>query len=169
MSANTQIVVVGNLTEDPSDSTTGQGIRVSNVSIASTKRLFDRESGEWKDGAPMYYRGSVWRNTAANVVKSLHKGDRVIAIGEIEDASYEKDGVKHKAINLVISEIAASLEFATAELTRKGGSGKSKAEPKDEDDDFNPKSEKKDKKKDKKKKDKEKPAAAAADSDDDFS
>ena len=119
------ITIVGQLTEDPQVRTLQNGIKVANVSIASSGRSFDRESNEWKDKPAVFYRGSVWRRGAENVEASLKKGSRVIAIAEAVPNSYEKDGVTINTVQYEILEIGASLEFATAALTKNQSNGSS--------------------------------------------
>ena len=50
MAGDTIITVVGNLTADPELRFTPSGAAVANFTVASTPRMFDRQSNEWKDG-----------------------------------------------------------------------------------------------------------------------
>ncbi|MFC8797337.1 single-stranded DNA-binding protein [Promicromonospora sp. NPDC057138] len=118
MAGETVITVIGNLTGDPDLRYTASGTPVANLSVASTPRTFDRDAGEWKDGATLFLRGSLWREAAENVVASLHKGDRVIVQGALVQRSYEKDGDKHTVIEVEIHEIGPSLRYAQAAVTR---------------------------------------------------
>ena len=89
----TYITVRGNLTADPVGRTTANGATVVNLRVASNARRFDRETGEFRDGDPMYIGVTCWRNLAANVLASLRKGDSVVVIGKFLMRSYEaKDG-----------------------------------------------------------------------------
>ena len=71
MAGDTIITVVGNLTADPELRYTQNGVAVANLTIASTPRSFDRQSGEWKDGETLFMRASVWREFAEHVASSL--------------------------------------------------------------------------------------------------
>lgn len=123
------IIVTGNLTDDPSDRTTAAGgKKVSNFTIAATPRFFDREANEWKDGETTFYRSTVWDRVAENVIASLTKGSRVIAIGKIKPDTYtDKDGVNHNGFKLEIDEIGPSLEYATATVTKNQRGGNTAA------------------------------------------
>lgn len=122
MSGETQITVVGNLTADPELRYTQSGLAVANLTIASTPRTFDRQSNEWKDGDPLFLRGSVWREFAEHVAQSLTKGARVIAVGDLTQRSYETEaGEKRTTFELRITEIGPSLRYATAQVTRTTG------------------------------------------------
>ncbi|MBN6776971.1 single-stranded DNA-binding protein [Pseudoclavibacter alba] len=122
MAGDTIITVVGNLTADPELRYTHNGLAVANFTIASTPRVFDRQSNEWKDGEALFLRASVWREFAEHVASSLQKGSRVIAQGKLKQRSFEtKEGEKRTSIELDIDEIGPSLRYATAQVTRSSG------------------------------------------------
>lgn len=124
MAGETVITVVGNLTADPEIRYTQSGVAVASFTIASTPRTFDRNSGEWKDGEALFLRGTVWRDFAEHVSKSLTKGSRVIATGSLRQRSYEtREGEKRTSYELDIDEIGPSLRYATAAVTRTSSSG----------------------------------------------
>lgn len=122
MSGETTLTIVGNLTADPELRYTQAGLAVTNFTIASTPRVFDRKSNEWKDGDALFIRASVWRDFAEHVANSLQKGMRVIAQGRLRQRDYEtKDGDRRTVIELEVEEIGPSLRFATATVTRAQG------------------------------------------------
>jgi len=124
MAGNTQITVVGNITADPELKFTPSGAAVTNFTIASTPRQFDRATNEWKDGDTLFMRSSIWREAAENVAESLTKGMRVIAQGDIVQRSYEtREGEKRTVVELQVDEIGPSLRYATAKVTKKAASG----------------------------------------------
>lgn len=124
MASETVITVVGNLTGDPELRYTQSGVGVANFTIASTPKIFDKQSNEWKDGDALFLRASVWKEFAEHVAGSLTKGSRVIATGRLKQKSYEtKEGEKRTSIELEIDEIGPSLRFATAQVTRAASSG----------------------------------------------
>ena len=119
MAGETTITVVGNLTADPELRFTPNGLAVANFTVASTPRFFDRKSGEWKDGDALFLRCTVWRQVAENVAESLTRGARVIVEGNLKQRSYEtREGEKRTAVELEVTEIGASLTFATAQVTK---------------------------------------------------
>lgn len=124
MAGETIITVVGNLTADPELRYTQTGLAVANFTIASTPRIFDRASNEWKDGEALFLRASCWREFAEHVAGSLTKGSRVIATGRLKQRSYDdRDGNKRTTIELEVDEIGPSLRYATAQVTRASGGG----------------------------------------------
>lgn len=119
MTGETTLTIVGNLTADPELRYTQAGHAVANFTIASTPSLFDKASGQWKDGEPLFLRASVWRDYAENVAKSLKKGTRVIATGRLRMRRYETDsGEKRTSTELEIDDIGPALRWATAEVAR---------------------------------------------------
>jgi single-strand DNA-binding protein len=128
VAGETIITVVGNLTADPELRYTQNGVAVANFTIASTPRMYDRASGEWKDGEALFLRASVWREFAEHVANSLTKGSRVIASGRLRQRSYEtKEGEKRTSIELEVDEVGPSLRYATAAITRVPSSGRAPA------------------------------------------
>ena len=119
MAGETIITVVGNLTADPELRYTQNGLAVANFTIASTPKVFDRQSNEWKDGEALFLRASVWKEHAEHVAGSLTKGSRVVATGRLKQRSYEtKEGEKRTSIEFEVDEIGPSLRYATASVTR---------------------------------------------------
>uniref|UniRef100_UPI00066BABEF single-stranded DNA-binding protein n=1 Tax=Streptomyces sp. SBT349 TaxID=1580539 RepID=UPI00066BABEF len=124
MAGETVITVVGNLVDDPELRFTPSGAAVAKFRVASTPRLFDRQTNEWRDGESLFLTCSVWRQAAENVAESLTKGTRVIVQGRLKQRSYEdRDGVKRTVFELEVDEVGASLRSATAKVTRAAGRG----------------------------------------------
>lgn len=118
MAGDTTITVIGNLTADPELRFTPSGAAVSNFTVASTPRSFDKASGEWKDGDALFLRCSVWRQAAENIAESLTRGTRVIVSGRLVQRSYEKDGEKRTVYELQVDEVGPSLKYATAKVQK---------------------------------------------------
>ncbi|MEU7790106.1 single-stranded DNA-binding protein [Amycolatopsis sp. NPDC049159] len=119
MAGETMVTVIGNLTADPELRFTPAGAAVANFTIASTPRQLDRESGEWRDGDPMFLRCSVWRQYAENAAESLLRGSRVIAHGRLRQRSYDTaEGEKRTVTELDVDELGPCLRYATAKVTK---------------------------------------------------
>ena len=127
MAGDTILTVVGNLTADPELRFTPSGAAVANFTVASTPRMMDRQTNEWKDGDPLFMRCSIWREAAENVAESLTRGSRVIVTGRLKQRSYEtREGEKRTVVELEVDEIGPSLKYATAKVnkaSRSGGGG----------------------------------------------
>ena len=119
MAGDTIITVVGNLTADPELRFTPSGAAVANFTVASTPRMFDRQTNEWKDGEALFLRCSVWRQAAENVAESLTRGARVVVTGRLKQRSFEtKEGEKRTVVELEVDEIGPSLRYATAKVNK---------------------------------------------------
>ncbi|KAA0018484.1 single-stranded DNA-binding protein [Antrihabitans cavernicola] len=126
MAGDTIITVIGNLTADPELRFTPAGAAVANFTVASTPRMFDRNSNEWKDGEALFMRCNIWREAAENVAESLTRGSRVIVSGRLKQRSYEtREGEKRTVVELEVDEIGPSLKYATAKVNKasRGGGG----------------------------------------------
>jgi single-strand DNA-binding protein len=119
MAGETVITIVGNITADPELRFTPSGAAVANFTVASTPRVMDRQTNEWKDGEALFMRCSIWRQAAENVAESLTRGTRVIVSGRLKQRSYEtKEGEKRTVVELDVEEIGPSLKYATAKVNR---------------------------------------------------
>ena len=113
------LTIVGNLTADPELRFTPSGQAVANFTVASTSRLFDRQTNEWKDGDTVFIRCSVWRQYAENVAESLTKGTRVIVTGRLKVRQYEtREGGKGTSVECDVDEVGPALKNATAKVNR---------------------------------------------------
>ncbi len=125
MAGETSITIIGNLTADPELRYTQSGAAVTNFTVASTPRVLDRASGQWKDGDALFMRCNIWRQPAENVAESLNRGDRVVVVGRLKQRSFEtREGEKRTVVELDVDEIGPSLRYATAKVNkvaRQGG------------------------------------------------
>jgi single-strand DNA-binding protein len=124
MAGETVITVVGNLVDDPELRFTPSGAAVAKFRIASTPRVFDKQTNEWKDGEALFLTCSVWRQAAENVAESLARGTRVIVQGRLKQRSYEdKEQVKRTVYEIDVDEVGVSLARATAKVTKNPAGG----------------------------------------------
>jgi single-strand DNA-binding protein len=124
---DTPITVVGNLVADPELRFTPSGQPVATFRIASTPRIRDNASGDWKDGDSLFLTCNVWRQAAENVAESLQRGMRVIVTGRLKQRNYEtKEGEKRTVYEVEADDVGPSLRNASAKVNRASrGSGES--------------------------------------------
>jgi single-strand DNA-binding protein len=126
MAGETVITIVGNLVDDPELRFTPSGAAVANFRIASTPRIYDRQSGEWRDGDTLFLTCSVWRQAAENVAETLQKGMRAIVQGRLKSRQYEtREGEKRTVFEIDVDEVGPSLRSATAKVAKTTRSGAS--------------------------------------------
>ena len=62
----------------------------------------------------------AWGGLAENAATSLAKGTRVVVTGRFDQRSWEtQEGDKRSKVEITADDLAASLRWATAEVTRK--------------------------------------------------
>ena len=121
---DTPITVVGNLVADPELRFTASGQPVATFRIASTPRIRDNATNEWKDGDSLFLSCNVWRQAAENVAESLQRGMRVIVTGRLKQRSYEtKEGEKRTVFEVEVDDVGPSLRNASAKVARANRTG----------------------------------------------
>ena len=127
------LTIVGNLVAEPDLAFTPAGAARCSFTVASTPRVFDKASNEWRDGDALFLRCTVWRDLAEHVAESLERGSRVIVTGKLKQRSYEKDGEKRTAYEVEVDEVGPSLRWATAKPVRAQGGGRPAAKTVEDD------------------------------------
>ncbi|MEU4648609.1 single-stranded DNA-binding protein [Nocardia fluminea] len=122
MPSEPTLPLVGNLSSEIELTFTPSGVAVAHFTVASTPRVFDRNTGQWRDGDPLFLRCNIWREAAENAAESLSRGARVLVMGRLKQRSYEtRDGDKRTIYELEVDELGPSLRFARAQVTRTTG------------------------------------------------
>ena len=112
------ITVVGNMTRDPELKFLNSGQAAVRISIAVNRRWQNRTTQEWEERVS-YFEVTGYGALAENAANSLAKGTRVVVTGRLEQRSWETDnGEKRSVVEINADEIAPSLRFATAAVTR---------------------------------------------------
>jgi len=121
---DTPITIVGNLVADPELRFTASGQPVATFRVASTPRVMDRQTNEWKDGDSLFLTCNVWRQAAENVAESLQRGMRVIVTGRLRQRNYEtKEGEKRTVFEVEVDDVGPSLRNASAKVNRASRGG----------------------------------------------
>ena len=95
-----RVVLTGNLTRDPELRSTGSGLAVCSMRIASNTRRKD-QSGQWVD-KPNYFDVTVFGAQGENCHRFLSKGRPVAVDGRLEWREYtDKDQNKRQAVEIV--------------------------------------------------------------------
>lgn len=113
MAGAVTVQAVGNLAADPELRFTSTGQAVAGLRVACTPRRRGAD-GQWTDGDTIWLKCTVWGPLAEHVAESLRRGDQVVLSGQLRDDSYEKDGQRVTAHQVVVDHIGPSLQFATA-------------------------------------------------------
>lgn len=95
--------IIGNLTRDPEIKSLPSGVKVTNMSIA-TNRVWYNEAKE-KQESVEYHNIVVFGKQAENVATYLKKGSQALVIGRIQTRSWESDGAKKYATEIVADTV----------------------------------------------------------------
>ena len=113
MAYDNTVTVVGNVTRDPELRFTPGGAAVASFGLAWNRK------GQNDKEIVSFFDVTCWRNLAENVAESITKGSRVIVYGRLDQRSWEnQDGERRSKVEIVADDVAPSLKWATAELTR---------------------------------------------------
>jgi single-strand DNA-binding protein len=119
MAGETVITLIGNTCADPELRFTQSGAAVCSFTVASTPRVFDKQSGQYRDGDALFLRVNVWRQMAETTAESVVRGTRVVVTGRLRQRSFEtKEGEKRTVVELEADEVAVSLRYATAKVNK---------------------------------------------------
>lgn len=103
MSSLNKVMLIGNLGADPELKHVGDNRAVCSLSLATN------ESYKGKDGARVekveWHRITVWGDQAESCAKYLSKGRSVYVEGRLQTRSYEKDGQKRYATDIVADRV----------------------------------------------------------------
>lgn len=108
--------LVGNLTRDPELHYTSSGKGVANFAVAVNRRY--QVNGEWQEQTS-YFDVVAWGPLGENIAGSLSKGHRVVAVGRLEQRSWETDaGDKRTKIELIADSVGPDLRWAEVKVTK---------------------------------------------------
>lgn len=124
------ITILGNLTRDVELRETPSGKKVTQVSLACNRSF--RRGDEWEEETT-FVDVTVWGNLAENLAASAGKGTEILVVGRLGQEHWEnkEDGSPRSKHAIVADNVAVSLQWATAEVTKvkKGGSSSAPKRP----------------------------------------
>lgn len=103
MGSVNKVILVGNLGADPELKYTPSSRPLCNLRIATTE-VYKDKSGQRQEKTE-WHRVTVWGDTAENCNKYLSKGRSVYVEGRLQTRSYDKDGQKHYATDIVADKV----------------------------------------------------------------
>lgn len=92
-----QVILIGRLTRDPELKTTTAGTTICNFTIA-----VDRED---KNQTTDFFNCTAFNNVGQSVYNYQKKGNLIAVNGSININSYEKDGEKRQATNIIAGRV----------------------------------------------------------------
>lgn len=98
-----QVTLHGNLGQDPDLKVTPGGKAVLNLRLATTTSYVDANSVRQEQTD--WHTVTIWGKRAAALSKILRKGAPLLVSGRLQTRSYEKNGEKRYAVDVVAHEI----------------------------------------------------------------
>lgn len=90
-----KVILIGNVGMDPEVRTVEGGAKVARVRLATTERLYDRQSGETKEHTE-WHTITLWRGLADVVDRYVRKGSQIYVEGRLRTREWmDKDNNKH--------------------------------------------------------------------------
>ena len=99
-----KVILVGNVGQDPEVRALENGVKVARVRLATTERMFNRQTNESTEHTE-WHTVTLWRGLAEVVDKYVRKGSQIYVEGRLRSRDWEKDGVKHYAVEVVADDM----------------------------------------------------------------
>ena len=105
MASVNKVILVGNLGRDPETRTFPSGDQVCNVTLATTDKWKDKQSGEMRE-ATEWHRLVFNGRLAEIAAQYLRKGSQIYVEGQIRTRKYtDKDGVEKYATDIRVDQM----------------------------------------------------------------
>lgn len=112
--------IIGHLGKDPESRTLSNGNLVVTLSVATSRRWKEKESGEKKEKT-FWHRVVIYNKAQAEACqKFLKKGAKVMVLGDLETRDYEADGQQRTITEILVSAFQGEVIFLDK---REGGGG----------------------------------------------
>jgi single-strand DNA-binding protein len=95
---------VGNIGKDPETRYMPNGDAVTNITLATSESWKDKNTGEQKE-LTEWHRVTFYRKLAEIVAEYVKKGSKLYVEGALRTRSWEQDGVKRYATEIIASEM----------------------------------------------------------------
>ena len=99
-----KVILLGNVGQDPEVRTLESGVKVVRLRLATTERIFNRQTNESTDHTE-WHTITLWRGLADVADKFVRKGSQIYIEGRIRSREWEKDGQRHFGIEIVADEM----------------------------------------------------------------
>lgn len=118
-----EVRIAGRLGQDPELRYTASGVAVCTISIATSTRYQDKQSGEWKERTE-WHRAVLYRKQAEFVGQRLKKGAQVYVEGELRTRKWQdNNGVERQITEVHASRIQTPDKLEGREGTAKPQNG----------------------------------------------
>ena len=100
-----KVILVGNVGIDPEVRTTESGVKVARVRLATTERIYDRQTNESKE-LTEWHTITLWRGLADVVDRFVRKGSQIYVEGRLRTREWtDKDNIKRYTTEILADEM----------------------------------------------------------------
>lgn len=100
-----KVILVGNVGADPEIRTLESGVKMARIRIATTERIYNRESQEARDHTE-WHSVVLWRNLADVTDRFVRKGSQVYIEGRLRSREWtDQQGAKRYSIEIVADDL----------------------------------------------------------------
>lgn len=107
-------IIIGNCGNDPELRYFPSGTAFCNLSLATSKKFKDKESGQWQERTEWHNIALIGK-PAEIVAQYAKKGSKLYVEGELRTRSWEKDGIKHYKTEIMVDQFDGSFQFLGSE------------------------------------------------------
>jgi single-strand DNA-binding protein len=97
-----KVILFGNLTRDPELKSLPSGQNVATFGLATNRRV--KKDEQWQE-VPEFHNIVVWGRQAETSAQYLKKGSQALIEGRLQTRSWEKDGQKRYATEVVAESV----------------------------------------------------------------
>lgn len=99
-----KVILVGNVGQDPETRYMPNGNAVTNISLATSETWKDKNTGEQQERTE-WHRITFYQRLAEIVAEYVRKGSKLYVEGRLQTRSWEQDGVKKYATDIIANEM----------------------------------------------------------------
>jgi single-strand DNA-binding protein len=99
-----KVILVGNVGQDPETKYMPNGGAVTNLTLATSETWKDKNTGEQQEKTE-WHRITFYQKLAEIVAQYVKKGSKLYVEGRLQTRSWEQDGVKRYATEIIANEM----------------------------------------------------------------
>lgn len=100
-----KVILIGNVGADPEIRTLEGGIKVARVRLATTERIYNRQTQETKEHTE-WHSITLWRNLADVADRFVRKGSQIYIEGNIRSREWtDANNIKRYGIDIVANDL----------------------------------------------------------------
>ncbi len=98
-----KVILIGNVGADPEIRTIESGVKVARVRLATTERIYNRQTQEAKEHTE-WHSITLWRNMADTVDRFVKKGSRIYIEGRLRSRSWTDESGAQRYVTEILAD-----------------------------------------------------------------